>query len=152
MEVQSTSLVSMGVHLLKTRTDRGPQEVRRCCKVSQCEVGLGLKDSSLHMVLMLEPDIISSLKYVWPEKGDSSISQKQLNFKCAEVMLIIAMKSNVLHILTACVLSNECWWVIDIVCVLSPITAGWFMSGSRPAIFQVGFGAHSLFQRLFTSS
>ncbi len=104
----------MGVHLLKTRTDRGPQEVRRCCKVSQCEVGLGLKDCSLHMALMLEPDIISSLKYVWPEKGDSSISLKQLNFKYAEAMLIIAMKSNLLQILTACVLSNVCWWVIYI--------------------------------------
>lgn len=57
---------------------------------------------------MLEPDIISSLKYVWPEKGDSSISQKQANFKWAEAMLIIAMKSNVLHILTACVYYQMC--------------------------------------------
>ncbi len=61
------------------------------------------------MALMLEPDIISSLKYVWSEKGDSSISLKQLNFKYAEAMLIIAMKSNVLQILTACALSNVCW-------------------------------------------
>lgn len=72
MEVQSSSLVSMGVHLQKTNSQA---EVHRryadVAQVSQCEVGLGLKDSLLHMALMLEPDIISSLKYVWPEKGDS---------------------------------------------------------------------------------
>ncbi len=37
-------------------------------------------------------------------------------------------------------------------CVLSPITAGWFIFGSCPECFQVSFSAHLHFQRLFTSS
>lgn len=33
----------------------------------------------LHMALMLQPDIISSLKYVWPEEGDKLICKKQVS-------------------------------------------------------------------------